>query len=289
MALRFLAAVSAMAILAAPSLALAQKGGAESRPAVMDFGLGALGSVGSAAIGAGLRLSPAGPGAVALPPPPAPITPAPAPAAMPATKPAPATGAAAAARPAPAAGKPAPLPAAGRPTRATGFIVDPAVSARVRQQVLAATLPTSSDPEALRQAVAAGIPWTEFDRQLREHGYDPHDLADVVAAFYLTAWEVVTGSDASGQRAGMAAVRDQVRQMLAGLPAVARMSMAERQATAETLAFYTIVIAARHHELLAVGGPALAAFREELAQAVALQQGIDLRRLALTPAGFEAR
>ena len=78
--------------------------------------------------------------------------------------------------------------------------------------------------------------------------------------------------------------------MLAGMPEFARMGMAERQAAAETLAFHAMAIAARHHDLQAAGGgPAVLRFREEVAQAVAQQQGIDLRRFALTPAGFQQR
>jgi len=61
-------------------------------------------------------------------------------------------------------------------------------------------------------AAEFGAPWQAFDALLRRHGYDPRDLADVVAAF-----------------------------------------------------------------------------RAEVAEAVAQQQGIDLRRFTLTPAGFQAR
>ncbi len=183
------------------------------------------------------------------------------------------------------AAKPPPLPA----RSATAFGTDPAVSARVRQQVLAASLPTSPNPQGLRQAVESGAPWRDFDRLLAQHGYDPRDLSDVVAAFYLIAWEVATGGDATAQPAGIAAVRGQAREMLAGLPNVARMTDAERQATAETLAFHAMAMAARHHDLRAAGGRGLAAYRAEVAQAVAQQQGIDVRRFALTPTGFQAR
>jgi hypothetical protein len=160
----------------------------------------------------------------------------------------------------------------------------------VRQQVLAAALPTSPNPDALRSAVASGGPWQEFDQLLRQHGYDPRDLADVVAAFYLIAWEVATGGDALAQPAGIAAVRGQARQMLAGNPAMSRLSEAERQATAETLAFHAMAIAARHHDLSTAGaGPQVIAYRTEVADAVAQWQGIDLRRFSLTPTGFQER
>jgi hypothetical protein len=219
------------------------------------------------------------------------------PAALPRVKPAAAGAPAVPAAP----GKPAPLPAAGAapvqpgpamaaPHNPTSFVPDPAVSARVREQVLAAALPDSPDPAALRRAVASGAPWQEFDRLLVRHGYDSRDLADVVGAFYLIAWEVATGGDATMQPAGIAAVRGQARGMLAGNAAMARMSEAERQATAETLAFYAMAIAARAQDLRAAGSDAgLAAFRQEVAQAVAQQQGIDLRGFLLTPTGFQAQ
>ncbi len=281
--------VVVLALVAAPGAALAQKAGPESRPAVMPFG--ALGNDGQAAIGAGLRLfpSPGAPPMVAPSPVPVPV----APIAVPSPVVKPGLGAA----PAPVAGglgKPAPLPPSGpvvAPARsATAFTTSPAVSARVRQQVLAGALPASPNPQGLRQAVESGAPWQEFDRLLTQHGYDNRDLSDVVAAFYLIAWEVTTGGDATLQPAGIAAVRGQARQMLAGMPNVAGMGDAERQATAETLAFHAMAIMARHHDLQAAGaGPALAAYRTEVAQAVAQHQGIDLRRFSLTPAGFQAR
>nr|WP_198373342.1 DUF6683 family protein [Roseomonas rosulenta] len=252
---------------------------------MMPFG--AFGNDGQAAIGAGLRLFP-GPGA----PPAASPVPVPAPVAVPQPISKPGLGAA----PQPVAGglgKPAPLPPLGAaaPARsATGFTINPAVTARVRQQVLAAMLPSSPNPQGLRQAVESGAPWQEFDRLLAQHGYDSRDLSDVVAAFYLIAWEVSTGGDATAQPAGIAAVRGQARQMLAGMPNVARMNDEERQATAETLAFHAMAMMARHHDLQVSGaGPALAAYRTEVAQAVAQQQGIDVRRFALTSSGFQAR
>lgn len=284
---RPLLAIAAMLALgAAPGLVLAQKGTQrqDDRPAVMPFGAGALGADGAAAIGAGLRLFP---GSAAQ----APITPQPA-LPQPATVPAPFVKPGLGLAPGPAAGKPPPLGAIGpAPARsATAFRPDPAVSARVRQEMLAAALPTSPNPARLREAVASGLPWQEFDRLLAQHGYDPRDLADVVGAFYLIAWEVATGGDATTQPAGIAAVRGQARQMVAGMPAMARLSEAERQAAAETFAFHAMAIAARAHDLQAAGGGLpLVSFRTEVAQAVAQQQGIDLRRFILTASGFQER
>lgn len=275
-------------LIAAPGLATAQKGAGENRPAVMPFG--AVGADGAAAIGAGLRLFPTASGAAAAPAAPVAVPAIPAPAAPSAPAIVKPVGAA---RPALPGGKPAALPPDGRaaaPSSPTAFTQDPAVTARVRQQALASALPTSPNPDGLRAAIAAGLPWDEFDRLLRQHGYDPRDLADVVAAFYLIAWEVATGSDALAQPAGIAAVRGQARQMLAGNPAMARLSAAERQATAETLAFHAMAIAARHQDLRSAGaGPQVIAYRAEVAEAVAQWQGIDLRRFALTPSGFQER
>jgi len=288
---RFLLAPLAIATLAAaPGPVLAQKTGQDSRPAVMTFGAGALGSDGTAAIGAGLRIFPAT-NATPAPAPVPGVTPAP-PAATPPAAGLPTAKPAAAGAPAPApnAGKPAPLASAGPAglRSPTAFTPSPAVTARVRQEVLAAALPTSPNPAGLRAAVEAGTPWQEFDRLLVQHGYDPRDLADVVGAFYLIAWEVATGSDATTQPAGIAAVRNQVRQMLASAPNLARMTDAERQATAETLAFHAMAIAARHRDLHNAGADVVA-YRAEVAQAVGQFQGIDLRRFTLTASGFQAR
>ena len=284
-------AAALIGLIAAPGMATAQKASAENRPAVMPFG--AVGADGVAAIGAGLRLFPA-PGAAALAPP------APSPVAVPAAPPAAASTTPAVVKPVGATGsilpdgKPSALPPVGLvappPLSPTAFTPSPAVTAQVRQQALASALPTSPNPDALRAAVNSGRPWQEFDQLLRQHGYDPRDLADVVAAFYLIAWEVATGGDALAQPAGIAAVRGQARQMLAGNPAMARLSEAERQATAETLAFHAMAITARHQDLQNAGaGPRVIAYRTEIANAVAQWQGIDLRRFSLTPTGFQER
>lgn len=274
-------AAAVIGLIAAPGLATAQKPAGENPPAVMPFG--AVGADGAAAIGAGLRLFPTASGAAAAPTAPAALPSAPA-----IVKPAGATG------PVLPGGKPAPLPSPGArgaaPSSPTAFTQDPAVTARVRQLALASALPTSPNPDGLRAAIASGLPWDEFDRLLRQHDYDPRDLADVVAAFYLIAWEVATGSDALTQPAGIAAVRGRARQMLAANPAMARLSEAERQATAETLAFHAMAMAARHQDLRNAGaGPQVIAYRTEVAEAVAQWQGIDLRRFTLTPTGFQER
>ncbi len=283
-----------IALAAAPCSALGQTGGANGSPAVLSFGVAALGAEGAAAIGAGLRLFPAPASAVVTVPMPSPVvatTPAPAVAprpVLPSAKPVAAGVAAAAPLP---AGKPEPLSrqAAAPAARPTAFTPSAEVSARVREQVLAAALPGSPDPAALRASVEAGRPWQEFDRLLAAHGYDSRDLADVVAAFYLIAWEVATGGDATVQPAGIAAVRGQARQMLASAPNLAGLSEAERQATAETLAFHAMAMAARHQDLRTGGsGAAMVSYRQEVAAAVVQQHGIDIRRFALTPAGFQA-
>lgn len=286
------AAAALIGLMAAPEFAFAQKGQnpAEARPAVMPFG--SVGADGAAAIGAGLRLFPAAAGS-----PIAPANPAPSPASVPVTPPpatAPTVKPVAAAPPVQAPALPTTKPAAAgapAPLRSpTAFTPDPSISERVRQQVLAGALPTSPDPNALRATVNSGRPWQEFDQLLAQHGYDPRDLADVVAAFYLIAWEVATGGDALAQPAGIAAVRGQAREMLATNQAMARLSEGERQATAETLAFHAMAIAARNQDLHNAGGGAqVTAYRTEVANAVAQWQGIDLRRFTLTPSGFRER
>ncbi len=277
--------LAAIALAALP--AFAQKGQSDGPSTVLPFGAGTLGVDGQAAIGAGLRLFPGStpqpapvPVAPALVVPPVPEGAVPA---LPTAKPA-----ALPAQPATIGGKPVPLGTA--PRSPTAFTRNPSVSARVRQEVLAAMLPTSPNPAGLRAAVDAGRPWQEFDRLLVQHGYDSSDLADVVAAFYLIAWEVSTGGDALAQPAGIAAVRGQARQMVASNPAMSRLDEAGRQATAETLAFYAMAMSARLADLRAAGAPGpVSAFRAEVAQAVAQQQGIDLRRYALTASGFQQR
>jgi len=300
MARRLLTAVAALAgALAAPGIANAQPGAADGRPAMLPYGV--LSPDGTAAVGAGLRLFRAPdqalvvpitpvPGAAAQPVPPAGETPSmpirpvgagPGTAALPPS-------------PMPPSAKPAALPRqAVAPVPAastTSYRADPAVSARIRQEVLSATLPGGQDPARLRDAVESGAIWEEFDRLLTRHGYDPRDLADVVAAFYLIAWEVATGGDALAQPAGIAAVRGQAREMLARNAATAGQTEAERQATAERLAFHAMAIAIRHQDLRAAGNrAALATYRTEVAQAVLREQRVDLRRFALVASGFQAR
>jgi hypothetical protein len=187
-------------------------------------------------------------------------------------------------RPAPA---PAQVPADA--VRTLDFERDAAVSAREREAFAAhlATQPDGGGPVV--QAVRSGKLMDEFDRLLQRYGYSPRNLGDVLGAYLVICWEIVSESDSNDEPAGQRAVRRQLAGPLASVPAIARMSDAQKQGQAERTAYLTMVAASAYQELKHGGDPARLADLQRNVRASLLQSGIDLERLVLTEDGLVAR
>lgn len=185
--------------------------------------------------------------------------------------------------------RPAPAQVPADAVRTLDFERDAAVSAR-ESQAFAAHLATQPDGgEPVVQAVRSGRLMDEFDRLLQRYGYSPRNLGDVLGAYLVICWEIVSESDSNDEPAGQRAVRRQLAGPLASVPAIARMSDAQKQGQAERTAYLTMVAASAYQELKRGGDPVRLADLQRNVRASLLQSGIDLERLVLTEDGLVAR
>lgn len=185
--------------------------------------------------------------------------------------------------------RPAPAQAPVEAMRTLDFERDPAVTAREREAFAAHLAAQPNGGEPVVQAVRSGKLMDEFDRLLQRYGYSPRNLGDVLGAYLVICWEIVSESDSNDEPAGQRAVRRQLAGPLASVPAIARMSDAQKQGQAERTAYLTMVAASAYQELKHGGDPGRLADLQRNVRASLLQSGIDLERLVLTEDGLVAR
>lgn len=139
--------------------------------------------------------------------------------------------------------------------------------------------------ERTRSAFQSGDPIASWAGIVREDGLRTGDLADAMAAYWILNWIMANQGD--NNRTQALAVRDQVRGVIGGSPAVARLGDAGRQEMAEVLMLNFLVQQATYVDAMQrgdqammrrLGDAAVARFRNEM--------GVDLRRLQLTDAGL---
>jgi hypothetical protein len=185
--------------------------------------------------------------------------------------------------------RPAPAQAPVEAVNALAFERDAAITAREREAFIAhlAKQPNGAGP--LEQAIRSGKLMDEFDRLLQRYGYSPRNLGDVLGAYLVICWEIVSESDSNDEPAGQRAVRRQLAGPLAAVLAIARMSDAQKQGQAERTAYLTMVAASAYQELKRGGDSARLADLQRNVRASLLQSGIDLERLVLTEDGLVAR
>lgn len=185
--------------------------------------------------------------------------------------------------------RPAPAQAPADAVRRLDFERDAVVAARERDAFAAHLAKQPDGGGAVAEAVRSGKVMDEFDRLLQRYGYSPRNLGDVLAAHLVICWEIVSGSDSRNEPAGQRAVRRQLAGPLASVPAVARMSDAQKQAQAERTAYLTMVAASAYQELKRGDNPAQLADLQRNVRASLLKSGIALERLVLTEEGLVAR
>jgi len=165
-------------------------------------------------------------------------------------------------------------------------------SSRVRDRVVqrfVALLDQSDglEREQIRAFLESGSLKRDFDAVLDKFGFDKHNLADVVSAYYIGMWEVGNGRYMSDQQAK--AVRNALAPALVRDTNLRTLSQVQKQEAAET---YTLLVmlAILNQQVLDKQGQASAAkvFREGVYKGV-LRQGVDLRRLDVGSNGFVLR
>lgn len=183
--------------------------------------------------------------------------------------------------------RPAPSQASTQAVETLAFSRDAAVTVREREAIIAHL---SQQPGgAGLPAIRSGELMQEFDGLLQRYGYSPRNLGDVLAAYLVIAWEIVSESDSNDVPAGQRAVRRQLAGPLAAVPAIARMSDAEKQSQAERTAYMTMIWGTAYQELKRGGDPARLVELQRSVRSSLLESGVDLEHLALTDGGLVER
>ena len=185
--------------------------------------------------------------------------------------------------------RPAPTQAPTAAVDVLAFERDATITAREREAFIAHLAQQPGGAAPLEPAIRSGKLMQEFDRLLQRYGYSPRNLGDVLAAYLVICWEIVSESDSNDEPAGQRAVRRQLAGPLAAVPAIARMSNAEKQGQAERTAYLTMVAASAYQELKRGSDPARLADLQRNVRGSLLRSGIDLERLVLTEDGLVAR
>lgn len=127
----------------------------------------------------------------------------------------------------------------------------------------------------------------EFSRMIENYGYDPNNFAHVMTAFLIIQWEVSTGRTADA--AQMRGSAQQVETALLTGDLLTRMSNADKQTVAESMAYQASLSAALQNDLRR---------RSAHQQLIALRRGVlegtrkigwDFDQVELTADGFVAR
>ncbi|GAB4374876.1 MAG: hypothetical protein Kow00114_37700 [Kiloniellaceae bacterium] len=174
------------------------------------------------------------------------------------------------------------------------FTTSPEVERATRQKLLASVLEVVEGDrleEEIRLTVRSDDLWRQFTAVAEQAGLSIYNMADVTAATYLIAWQVLNSNDSSAGAgaAAIRAVRDSIASGMALQGQVPRMSAPEKQQAASVMAYMVTIAANSVNELHRSGNEdALARLREHL-HAVFLSVGVDLDRLRLTEQGFVER
>lgn len=171
------------------------------------------------------------------------------------------------------------------------FTASPAVTRRNNDRMAQALSQGASgmDPAAVRQVLDSGALQAEFARLLGGAGFSPTNLADVLTGYLVISWEVVSGEDSRAHAAGYAVLRDRLRASLASSAAIATMTDADKQQTAETLEVLAMLAAVANNGIRQGGNTAQLPQLRDGVWRTAQTFGVDLRQIAFTDQGFVPR
>lgn len=140
------------------------------------------------------------------------------------------------------------------------------------------------EPE-LRSALTSGWIWRQFESLLSGLGFSSRNLADVMASYYVGAWEIVNHRVAPAPH--FRAARDQLAHSLTHSPEIILMTDPEKQRTSEALGILTTLAGNGSQALLQKGDQIGYLAMQSAVYDALLEQGIDLKRLSLGYRGFE--
>ncbi|WP_428310500.1 DUF6683 family protein [Hydrocarboniphaga sp.] len=162
------------------------------------------------------------------------------------------------------------------------------ISRTLRQQIVSKVIGLDPVQQPLvREAFAGATIWQQFEQLLAGSGYNSRNIADVMAAYYVSAWEIVNLRSATPSDSR--AARDRIAWSLKRSPEIMFMSDAEKQRSAESLGIITAVSATGSRSLLQRNDAKTYAMLQERVNQSFLQQGVDMKQLSLGRYGFVAR
>ena len=123
---------------------------------------------------------------------------------------------------------------------------------------------------------------------MESYGFDPNDVADNYAMWWMTAWMVFHKQDEDPDNGTISMVRQQVRRAFAETPDFAQANDAQRQAYAEALMLQASMLTTAYNHYKS-NDPKMLDQLAAAAQQGAKASGIDLSRMTLTQAGFVPR
>lgn len=126
-----------------------------------------------------------------------------------------------------------------------------------------------------------------FERLMASYGFDPLNLADVVAAHYIVLWEVV--HDQVPTQGEIRGTRGRIVAALAGKSELAGMSNAQKQEAADTLKLLSALALTSYEDFKRRGDRQGLASFQTIVSGWTRRQGIDLGRLSITESGFRER
>lgn len=122
----------------------------------------------------------------------------------------------------------------------------------------------------------------------RAYGFDPHNVADAYALWWMNAWDTSEMRDSKPDAATVAAVKQQVYAAFAATPGFAATSDAAKQEFAEALLLQAALLGSAFEQNRS--NPEMLELLSEAARKGAkASYGIDLQSMALTRDGFVPR
>lgn len=173
------------------------------------------------------------------------------------------------------------------PPVALDFRPDASVTRTVNARftdMLAAIQPDRRDQIAAE--LDSGQLQAQFASLLSSYGYSSRNVADVMTAYLVIAWEVVHNADATAHIDGIGVIHRTMQKSLAHSPSMRTLTDAQKQELAETLGNLTMLAAVAKNTLVQRGDTEGLATLQDGVRTTTRRFGIDLAPLRLTDQGF---
>jgi len=127
----------------------------------------------------------------------------------------------------------------------------------------------------------------EFDKLLRQYGFNSHDLADVFSAYVILSWQATTGNDAAKNPRGIEIFRKKMQALFGNNEEIRKFTNAQKQQTAETLSYIAVLVTLANQDLTRKGDAgAISQSHQNIRQATMKITGMDITKYTLSQTGF---